>query len=339
MSESYLNTLLKSKLPDSSEIEIHFFELCNLKCQFCGQDHDAKEGIQQILDKVSPVVNFIRNNNKKSHILNLMGGELFNDDLPDQVFNDYLGFARQVASAAKSQDHTIHINWVSNLIFKKRDRVIALLNALKSEEISSKISTSYDFTGRATSLWNREVFADNLLYFKKDIYTVGFVLTRPAINHLLENKDKFFDSLYEHYPLYFDFYVPESSADYLMPSDEDILKYYLFVAKNYPKISPIKDLLTNQQNKMTCYSLNKITLLPTGKEVKCRYLDYKDGDFNHKVDYQSNENIIEGFIEKNQCLSCEWFERCSFRCFVQADWSKRQANSICIFKTFFKQTL
>ncbi|MFN9066677.1 MAG: hypothetical protein ACK5V3_05570, partial [Bdellovibrionales bacterium] len=59
--------------------------------------------------------------------------------------------------------------------------------------------------------------------------------------------------------------------------------------------------------------------------------------FNSEVNYQSNSNIVTSFIEENECLSCEWFQRCTLRCFVQADWEKREKTSVCLFKTFFSE--
>ncbi len=335
MTKSYLQDLLRSKLPDSSEVELHLFELCNLRCHFCGQDHDDRTGFDLIRSKIAPVKEFISQNPKKSHIVNVMGGELFNDELPDAVFADYYDLATEVAAHAASLGHTCTFNWVTNLIFQKHPRVSALLDRLRAAGVVSNLSTSYDFAGRKNSLWNEEVFRKNLERYRSSIFTVGFVLTRPAIQKLLREEDAFFRYLYAHYPLYFDYYVPEAGAATLMPSDREILDVYRFIAKHYPRISPVKELIENEQNKMTCYSLNKLTLLPNGREVKCRYVDYKEGDFRTPVDYQSNENIIEAHLEENECLSCQWFERCSFRCFVQADWAKREKTAECLFKTFF----
>jgi radical SAM protein with 4Fe4S-binding SPASM domain len=334
---SYLNQLLERKLPDASEIELHLFELCNLRCHFCGQDHDDRTGFDAILDKVGPVQDFIAKNPKKNHILNIMGGEIFNDELPDSIFGTYAEFAQRVNDFALGSGHKCTFNWVTNLIFNKSDRVKIFLEELDGADIKSNISTSYDFTGRKNSLWNHDVFKKNLETFKNRVFTVGFVLTKPAINSLMTKKDEFFDYIYLNYPIYFDYYVPENGANVLMPSDQDLLDAYLFIAKKYPKISPVKELLENAENKMTCYSLNKLTLLPDGREVKCRYLHYKEGQFKNQIDYNSNENIIQSHLDENECFSCEWYSRCGFRCFVQADWAQRKANEICLFKTFFKE--
>lgn len=334
---SLLNQLLHAKAPDQSEIELHLFEFCNLKCYFCGQNHDDKTGMSLIADKIKPIQEFIEANHKKKHILNIMGGEIFNDKIQDSLFEEYFKLAVEVDRYAKKIGHECHFNWVTNLVYTKHERVRDFLTRLRNEGISTKLSTSYDFTGRKNKTWISDLFQKNIEIFREDIYTVGFVLTKPAIQFMMTEKDEYFEHLYKHYPLYFDFYVPEAGAAVLMPSDDEILEAYRFVAKNYPKVSPVKELLENENNKMTCYSLNKLTLLPDNREVKCRYLTYKDGDFKNPVDYKTNDNIIMSFLEENQCLSCEYYSKCGFRCFVQADWAKRKSASTCIFKTFFKE--
>ncbi len=282
MSEnSFLYHVLKDKLPISSEIELHLFDFCNLRCTFCGQDHESKEGMEEIRNKILPVQEFISKNTIDSHIVNIMGGEIFNDEVPDHLFKDYENLATSIHEHAQSLGHQCTFNWVTNLVFKKSHRVENLLTALKSKGISTNLSTSYDFSGRKTSLWKEDLFKENLEKFKTNIYTVGFVMTKPTIQFLLNQNDPYFEYLYGQFPIYFDFYVPEKTARFLMPSDQDMLDAYLFLAKRYPKVSPVKELLTRRENRMTCYSLNKLTLLPSGKEVKCRYLKYETHEFNN----------------------------------------------------------
>lgn len=336
---SALSELLKRKLPDSSEIELHLFEFCNLRCTFCGQDHDDRTGMLQIRDKAARVIEFIRANRAHSHIINIMGGEIFNDEIPDGLFDEYFAMAEEVDRAAREAGHACTFNWVTNLVFEKRDRVEAFLGRLDAAGIRANLSTSYDFHGRKSKLWLAGLFQRNIEYFRDRIYTVGFVLTKPTIAFLLTQKDEYFEHLYLNFPIYFDYYVPEAGAGALMPSDHDILQAYLFIARNYPKISPVAELLQNRENRMTCYSLNKLTLLPDGREVKCRYLDYKPNDFRTPLDYSTNEPIIWSHLQENGCLGCEWYDRCGFRCFVQADWSKRVKTEECLFREFFRKTV
>ncbi len=76
--------------------------------------------------------------------------------------------------------------------------------------------------------------------------------------------------------------------------------------------------------------------MPDGREVKCRYMSYREGQIKNNIDYSTNSNIITYPLKENECLSCPWFDRCGFRCFVQADWSERVKTDVCLFKTFFE---
>lgn len=332
---SYLAKVLSDKLPDSTEIELHLFEFCNLNCSFCGQDHNSKKGMnREDFDiKADTVIEFMRNNENNEHIINLMGGELFNDEVPDFIFDNYRFFYDKINKWAISAKQTVRFNWVTNLIFSKSKRVLELLDSQEN----SFISTSYDFSGRGLDINRKLLFNHNLKLMGDRINVIGFVMTRPAIRKLLSDKDSLFKELYDNYTLYFDYYVPEKSADKLLPSDDELLEAYLFIADNYPKVFPINDWLNKEKNKLTCYSLNKLTMLPSNEIVKCRYLEYDEGDFINEVDYGSNENIIESFIETNGCMSCEWYDRCTMRCFVQFDWKKFDKSEECILRTFFNE--
>lgn len=337
--DKFLVSMLDKKIPESSEIQLILFQHCNLSCNFCGQDHKSRTGIDTITQKADEIIKFIKNNIRKSHIVNIMGGEVFNDDLPDHVFNDYKRLIFEVNQYAISTDQIVRFNWATNLIFKNYEKVQKLFADLDKAEITTYISTSYDFFGRKTALWKDELFKANVEYFSDRIKTINFVLTRPAIQYMINEKDEYFDYLYSKFHIFFEYFQPEKNSDLLMPTDDELLEMFLFLAKKYPNVSPINDWLKNDQNRMTCYGLNSMTLLPDGKKARCRYLSYKEGDFKHKVNYQNNGEIVQAFMAENECLSCEWYNRCSMRCFVQADWSKRQKSQRCIFKTFFEKTV
>jgi radical SAM protein with 4Fe4S-binding SPASM domain len=339
MRESYLNQVLKQKINRVSEIEVHLFEYCNLNCSFCGQDHNSKVGFESIVAKSFDVINFIKTSPLDDHIINVMGGEIFNDLIPDKLFEDYYKFADGIIDYCRKNNQAVKINFVTNLVFKKTERVLELLGRLNCE-FPVNLSTSYDFEGRGFAGVVNSIFAQNLYRFQDFIYTIGFVLTAPSIHNLLTKKDKFLEKIYEDFTLYFDYYVPEErNSDILMPSDQQLYDAFIFTAQNYPNIYPIRDWLKNEKNKMTCFSLNKVTILPDGKQVTCRYLEYEEGQFKNPVEYKSNENIIESYIEENKCLSCSWYERCSFRCFVQADWVKRERMEGCLYAKFYETML
>ena len=334
----FLKHVLKNKVPNSTEVELHLFEFCNLSCSFCGQDHKSTEGMNTIPEKAYQVIDFMQNSGMNSHIVNIMGGEIFNDLVSDEIFDSYWEFYTIINSWCLENKHAVRFNWVTNLIFQKSKRIFDFITKMRSVSNNSYISTSYDFAGRGFDLNRTFQYENNLKLFQEWITVIGFVMTKPAIKKILNKKDKFFtDHLYKNYTLYFDYYVPELSADKMMPSEQEMLDCMIFIAKNYPEIYPIKDLIENERNKMTCYSMNKTTILPSGREVKCRYMDYEPIQFINKIDYTSNSNIIESHLERNKCLGCKWFDRCSFRCFVQADWAKLERLNDCLFREFFNR--
>ena len=337
MSE-YLKHVLKDKVNTSTEIELHLFEFCNLSCAFCGQDHNSVEGMNTIVQKADKVIDFMKRSGLKSHIVNTMGGEIFNDLIEDKFFDAYFEFYKKINDWVNENGHKVRFNWVTNLIFNKYERVVDLIKKMRAIGENAFISTSYDFAGRGLTDTRTDIFKKNLEKFGDWITVIGFVLTKPAIRKILKDEDPYFkDVLYKKYTIYYDYYVPELSAEKLMPSEQEMLDCMLHVAKNYPNIYPIKDLIENERNKMTCYSMNKTTILPDGKEVTCRYMKYKKGDFLNEVDYSSNANIIESHLERNKCLGCKWFDRCTFRCFVQADWAKLERTNECLFREFLNR--
>jgi radical SAM protein with 4Fe4S-binding SPASM domain len=337
--DDFLKHMLDRKIPESSEIQLILFQQCNLRCSFCGQDHENPQGIDLITQKSREIINFMRDNFRKSHIVNMMGGELFSDDMPDRVFSDYEILIKEISLFAKSTNQKVIFNFATNLVFKKNSRVLDLIKRIKTQDIECYISTSYDFSGRHSKLWFEQIYKDNIVFFKDYIRTINCVLTKPAIAKFTTVVDPYFDFLYENFSVFFEYYQPEANPEVLMPSDKEILDAFLFLAKKYPKVSPIRELIENTQNRMTCYGLNSMTLLPEGNITRCRYMPHAEGSFKNEVDFKSNSNITNAFLSENECLSCEWFDRCSFRCFVQADWSKRKAEAKCIFKTFFNEVI
>ncbi len=200
---NYLNELLKDKLPDSTEIEIHLFEFCNLSCSFCGQDHDSTVGMDKasIVEKANQINKFILNSPKDSHIINIMGGEIFNDEIDDSMFELYHLFHSLIYKP------NIRFNWVTNLIFSKYERVRSFIDS----HDNSFVSTSYDFSGRGLNAGRILLFESNIRLFKDKITVIGFVLTKNAIKKLMMQTDTFFEYLYSNYHIYFDYYVPDLS--------------------------------------------------------------------------------------------------------------------------------
>jgi len=165
--EDILNLVLKDKVTDAAEIELHFFEYCNLACAFCGQDHDSQVGMNTVMNKAERVKEFIEQSRKDKFIINMMGGELFNDLVSDDLFVDYLNFALDVDSHAQQAGKHCTFNWVTNLVFEKWERVQKLLDTLRMLKVKTNVSTSYDFAGRPLNEARKDMFHQNLERFGK----------------------------------------------------------------------------------------------------------------------------------------------------------------------------
>ena len=91
----FTDLVMQRKYNDEGEFFINFFERCNLKCGFCYQKHDDWTGIENIADKADQVLERAEQlkGRYKGFQINMMGGELFMDEVSDLAFDDYLSFA------------------------------------------------------------------------------------------------------------------------------------------------------------------------------------------------------------------------------------------------------
>lgn len=339
----FVTRLIKNKIPQEAEIELSLFQACNLRCSFCWQDHDDKDGLDSIQAKSKPINEYLELNPSERFTVCMMGGELFQDGqdptLVDQYYDLIVATTQHATKIGKKLRYTL----VTNMIWQDRDPVDKLLKRLLAAGCDVGFSTSLDFHGRPVKHDPQTQWYSNVTYFKEYIDTVNMVLTRPAIKRFLEGDTAFLRKLYdEGFPISFDYYTPESDAFLLVPSDREILNYLLKVAKEFPLIEPMNSWLTKDANSMTCVGPNKITILPSGRIVTCRQLKYDINDFMNPVFYESNANLILDSLTKKECLTCPYFSRCGFSCFVMEDhkyFSKRKELSECLYKLMFQEIL
>jgi radical SAM protein with 4Fe4S-binding SPASM domain len=271
----------------------------------------------------------------------MMGGELFQDGQDPDLYNQYFDLCDDVTKHAKSIGKEVRFTLVTNMIWQDRDSVEKFVNRLASADVSYGFSTSFDFHGRPVKYNPQEVWYANVTYFRDKIDTVNMVLTRPSIQKFLNGDNTFFKQIYdEGFPLSFDYYTPETNAFLLVPSDKEVLDALLKIAREFPNISPMRYWIDNEFNSMTCMGPNKITILPSGRIVTCRQLKYNPGDFMNDVFYESNANLILNAVTKKECLTCPFFARCGFSCFVMEDhkyFAQRKELPECLYKIMFKE--
>ena len=337
-SESTIRDLLGSKAPRRTEIEVSFFQACNLRCAFCWQDHDDTTGISSIKEKAASVIEYL---NTSSHLkreisVSMTGGELFQDGMSQEILDDLLCFMKEVNEAGKKLDgRTLSFTIISSLFFNDDTgtRVLGFLQELDEYEIPFALATSWDPVGRPT-----RNFEKNLMRFNNYIGGITTVMTKPSMQKIIDGTSEF-HYYYDRYRMDFDYYVPTAISKSMMPSDENLRDFFVFLVEHYPMIGLIQSWKYSEVNPVTCGSLNKITILPDGSMVTCRQVKYDHNDFNTEIITNSNANIIEKYISNQECLSCPYFNKCTLSCFVMSDhkeYTGKKTLERCLYKYVFE---
>lgn len=304
--------LLADKRSPVKEVHMILFEQCNISCSFCHQDHDSTVGMAQIREKADALVRQLDPN--QEYRINITGGELFHDGVPDDIFEDYFYAASTLLDNHPKSD----IYWGTNLLYDP-GRLRALLrrfDAIPEYTDRVHLTTSYDPTGRFT-VETRKQFLENL--FQEDIAaritTVNVVITKGNIDSIMGNKYKEdLDLIVSYFPVYFDHFIANHNYKLHQPSEERISEFYLFLRDNYPTTEPIAAMLRNETNELTCQST--IIQSDDGVVVTCWGEAGKDTTRDYEEGLRRKKAAEEAFLERYNCFACEYYRRCTLRCFL-----------------------
>lgn len=349
--DGFLRSILKDKAPPYTEIELSFFELCNLHCRFCWQDNYNPTGTTTIVEKAKIVIDYLKKEEAKLQPniqVHMLGGELFEDS--NDYYNDYFTFISTIAEYCKSVLPEKHMRFVflTNMNWQKEEtlqKVDTFLNKLRAADYKFVLTTSWDPTGRPLKGNTETAFHRNITHFKADLSEITFVLTKQTIKKLLDDQNEYLDLLVQQgFNIDYDYYMPTTWADSMMPSDWELLNAFRYMIKKWPHIDKLSPWTKAEcDGYLTCGSLNKITILPDGTITNCRHLNYNQKDFETEIFNESNSDIILKYISKRECMSCPHFKECPLSCFVMSDHKKYEGNrelSQCFYRILFdeKQT-
>ena len=345
---NFSDLILKSKRDSEQEYTLHLFEKCNLSCSFCWQDHKAMDGVATVREKLQPVKEFLDAEVKSKVTFNVMGGEIFDDAIfDDKLFDDYVYLSKEIFDYAASKGISARINFVSNLVTEQPGRIVKLMDTLKNLGVPNTLVTSYDSKGR----FNKSqlmLFKRNVELLSGHISNVSMLLTKPVIRDLMTRNDPYFQYLYDAgFEIYFDYYTPtvennqtKASDDkievqtVIAPSDLDLLRIFDFFIDNYPNVQPIKSWIEQKVNTLSCRQSKLV--LSDGTKCLCGNLQLKEEKnivfYKAKIKPDDNSEIEENFINRWDCTTCEYFERCQMGCFMQHDYTARGQMVECPFK-------
>ena len=326
--------ILERKRDPEQEYTLHLFEYCNLRCSFCWQDHENVVGLNTITEKLDPIEKFLQTETRHSVIFNIMGGEVFAPEIFDiNLLDQYKKLSLGILNLSKKYDKKVKVNWVSNLVTNKIKEIEDLLEYSGEIGLSAELVTSYDPRGRF-NLNDFIQFKKNMEYFGKRVTCISMLLNAPNIEYILKDNDPYFKKLYnEGFYIYFDYYMPDESAEFQAPSDQQLRDVFKHFIDNYPKVHPISEWIENNTNYASCRSSKLV--LADGTMCQCGNLvqDEKVIKFySSKIEKMDNSTIENNFLEKYDCVSCEYLDRCSFSCFMQHDYKFRDELDECVYK-------
>lgn len=319
--------ILQEKKGKWKEAHLILFEYCNLRCSFCHQDHDSKVGFDTIAEKVETLI--ASTDPRQYYVVNMTGGELFLDEIPDEMFEQYYQAGKRIF---EHFDNALLVLG-TNLVYHRIERLIKLVNRLSAHG-RVQIATSYDPAGRFDRV-SRMVFMHNLQRVKDWVKTINVVITKQNIEAFLnENEGYEVAWMCEHFDVYFDHYIPSQMYEYIQPDEDLISKLYLHLNERYPNSYPIKDWKQNAFNETTCRStkiVNKDGVVSTcwSEAGKNAILDEGEG-------LKAKDEAELRFVEKYNCFTCEYYSRCGMRCFLHHSFIE-QSNDICQIKLMFDQ--
>jgi len=267
-------------------------------------------------------------------VFNAMGGEVFAPEIFDEsLLQQYKNLSWGVKELGKKYNKQVKVNWVTNLVTNKINYIEDLLNYSATIGLNAQLVTSYDPRGRF-NVNDFIQFKKNMDYFGKRITCISMLLNSPNIDYILKDKDPYFKKLYnEGYYIYFDYYMPDESAEFQAPTDQQLRDVFRHFIDNYPNVHPISDWINSDKNYASCRTSKLV--LADGTMCNCGNLvqDEKVIKFySSKIEKADNSAIEDRFLEKYDCASCEYLDRCSFGCFMQHDYKFRDELDECVYK-------
>ena len=325
--------------------------LCNLNCKFCFETENGIRKysdinlnyIKQLPDEIITVVSpIISANNLEHAAVDIMGGELFSDNIPDSMFDVYREFVYELQSKLRKEIPNIKFRFTffTNGVFTKHERVRDLILAT-----SAKLNMSYDPIDRFASDKQRELWYSAFKYFKDTTnikIAVSTVLTKKNIYAYI-NGDEIFEKIGNALYIEAQEYSPRLDYEEYLPNDDDIFNFYKWALDNGKfNIDTIMDIINHipHCNKGFTYAFSegcdgKYTNYCIDSSSLSKELFYGSHSKSIKDDTKLSNDTIHWGFEKRGCLLCEYYTKCSKMCWLQILLNEYQI-SICPISRVYK---
>lgn len=320
---------LSNTIFDKEDLEITFFHKCNLSCSFCKLPRESEVGIdkESVESKFKTVRDYIERSTKNDFEIELLGGELFNDKISDEILME---IKKGVIETSRQSSKEVNFILSTNLVFDKEDRVLKLLADLEKEGIAIDFAISYDPSYRYHEGGQEETFKRNEKIFSKFITKVNFIILNGFEEYIKEDTP-YFDYLYSKYPMMLSFfhtnrflYGDRISDLKIRPNIDQLREVFRTLKDHYPEVYPVQ-LFNERANKRIKSFREKITckgrviIQPDNQVYTCA----------HSGHGRKEAEILEIMGEKG-CFACEYYTNCYVYCYDEL-------RSVDLDKCFYKE--
>ena len=317
------------------EMAVSLFEACNMQCDFCFQNQKAQREIitPAKVMKAYPVIqdyldNIIKTRDIEAIDLKLWGGEIFSDNLSDEVIDSYAEFVEKLQSDLAIP---VTVVFLSNGLHTKYERIENMINSL---DVSFKrIMLSYDSAGRFSHPAQKKLFVKTMEHYTHNGLFGGLsiVLSKPAIEAYLAG-DNVFMSIPADIPICGNYYIANRKWPVYLPSWEDIFKFFRYCVDN--KMFHV-DIIENifrglipeiQHTVARMCNCNEAAQYNSGDGYcssncindRIRDIDLKKyfyGDIHDEIT-DENQFFTRSYLlaKKNGCYTCKHFMHCTQMC-------------------------
>ncbi len=299
------------------------FHTCNLNCDFCFLGKVNQVTNEYINHGFDAFIPYIRNPEFNSVAFHISGGEVFADFIEDKYIDLYEKRLLEINNEAKLYNKNIDWRFLTNLIFKKTDRIDKLFKSLKDHGVNVVINTSFDFSCRFRNKENLRIFFENFKHYEDYIAACNIMSSEAMYKCLLEpglcNDQekaevemfyKIHDYVSKHEKLKYVLQITgmvsfgDENIDALTIHDSNkFKKMYYYLLENYPfffgnLLSPFVD---DKQDK-ALFSLDEtVDINRSFKGSPCA------------VNCDCEEEVAK-YIIKHDCLNCKYYTKCETAC-------------------------
>lgn len=286
-----------------------------MRCSFCIEHNRHSVKVPENFDYIVPLVErVLQSTNKKQISFVIYGGELFHDGIKQSTFDQYVILFDNLKQLVSKYNKTCTFNLTTNLVHKKRQRVLDLLHKLNI----TRLHCSFDLADRFTNDKLLSTFIDNVQWYANNgiQIVIGFIANQSNIDQFYSNGKlvQTFNELYSKYPVYFDYYHPTNSNSKIV-DERTLAQFLIFLDKNYPNIVTLQNYRDNHAHNVTK------TCCPA-----CFIIDNKL--IQYCCDFPS---VAKTYALKKQCMLCEYEDRCMHPCIRIMN-----NDSYCFVKQYFK---